>query len=243
VDVGGDGDVFEEIGMDKETSWQYELQQLKYANDRLKDELRELEKELGVSESSAGYTATPSETLDGTPNALDVAEATLDKPQIAVGVGGEFDVHHGHRESGDVRTEVQEMQIPLRELQAYQSHLPVAPPLHHDYDQTWTQSSQSASPRFAPSVRHTHPPNTTHTSLTPPQLHPHPHSHQVHAALYDHAQSHEHWRRMPVSVDIQMTHPHAAYSHMRSHTHPNSDTHSASLLPMKRPWVSSGDDS
>lgn len=41
-------DVFEEINPTKDTSWQYELQQLKYTNQRLVEEVRELEEELGI---------------------------------------------------------------------------------------------------------------------------------------------------------------------------------------------------
>ncbi|KAH8831987.1 blue light receptor, partial [Flagelloscypha sp. PMI_526] len=36
-------DLFEELGVMRGTSWQYELQQLKFANDRLKDEIRSME--------------------------------------------------------------------------------------------------------------------------------------------------------------------------------------------------------
>jgi len=71
-------DIFEEMDATRNTSWQYELQQLKFANQRLLEEVELLEahanksRALKLPESSATFTSVPNTTPEGwtMPNGL-----------------------------------------------------------------------------------------------------------------------------------------------------------------------------
>ncbi|KAI0792590.1 hypothetical protein C8Q75DRAFT_804955 [Abortiporus biennis] len=71
--------VFEELNVEKASSWQYELQQLKIANQRLMEELEALESNLGSSSSSSSAVGHEGGEIRGVPS---ITTETVEVPQL-----------------------------------------------------------------------------------------------------------------------------------------------------------------
>ncbi|THU92952.1 hypothetical protein K435DRAFT_780004 [Dendrothele bispora CBS 962.96] len=95
--------IFKELETGRGTSWQYELQQLKFANDRLRDEIKNLEGENGVAASSNQLLALQQlQQQKETSGNTGVMKQQTQTPQqhlpltVTVPMGGNYDHQQHH---------------------------------------------------------------------------------------------------------------------------------------------------
>ncbi|CAL1699840.1 unnamed protein product [Somion occarium] len=257
-------DVFAEIEPTKDTSWQYELQQLKYANQRLVEEVREFEEELGIE-----------------PRYGDLSPSASGSSMNGSDDGGNRSVSSGHAGREESRRESAGKGEPVALLHRYDIDFPPSSSTGISSDfpfdnplSGWSRQSQSQQQMQIHAQRQSHMPvsmsmplsNTQsqpHMQQMPyhmSQSHPRPLSRPPSSHQHQHARTYTQLPRLssrhvsqPQSHYPHSQYQHGGYSHQQHYSppHPQSQveeqdrrrvqTHSYSSLPLKRPWDSTSD--